>query len=109
MGTEATETCPDCRGTPEHAAIICGPDGCRLTVRTCDLCEGSGIVAPEAAGRYRKGRALREHRVHKLGFTQQQLADILGTSPILLNHVEHGRDDMPEQQWRRFEELSNCC
>jgi DNA-binding XRE family transcriptional regulator len=107
MGTEATATCPECRGTPEHAAIICGSDGCRETVRTCDFCGGFGIVALDAAERYRKGRALRQHRVHKLGLTQEQLAHRLGISPMLLNHVECGRADMPEN-WRLLEELSTC-
>jgi 16S rRNA G966 N2-methylase RsmD len=106
METEAAETCPCCEGTPQRLAISCGPDGCRETVSTCDLCGGSGIIASEAAARYRKGHALREHRVRKLGFTQKELAELLGTSPVLLNHVEHGRADMPDQQWRRFEELS---
>jgi 16S rRNA G966 N2-methylase RsmD len=106
MATEVTETCPYCQGTPQHPAIICGPDGCRQTVHTCDFCGGSGIVASEAAARYRKGHALREHRVRKLRLTQKQLAALLGTSLIFLNDVEHGRADMPERQWRRFEEIS---
>jgi hypothetical protein len=40
-----------------------------------DLCGGSGIVASDAAARYRKGHALREHRVRTLGLTQKQLAE----------------------------------
>jgi hypothetical protein len=106
METEAAETCPCCEGTPQSLAISCGPDGCRETAITCDLCGGSGIIASAAAARYRKGHALREHRVRKLGLTQKEFAEFLGTTPVFLNHVEHGRADMPDQQWRRFEELS---
>jgi len=91
-----TETCPQCQGTPTHAAIICGPNGCRETALSCDFCGGFGIVAVEAAERYRKGRALREERVHKLGLTEEQYAHILGgISARELNDIEHGRADMP--------------
>jgi hypothetical protein len=63
-----------------------------------DLCGGSGIVASDAAARYRKGHALREHRVRTLGLRQRQLAELLETSPVFLNAVEQGRADMTDQQ-----------
>jgi len=61
-----TETCPQCNGSPEHAPIICGPAGCRETRMSCDFCGGFGMVTVEAADRWRKGRVLREERVHRL-------------------------------------------
>jgi hypothetical protein len=84
---------------------MCGPNGCRETIRACDFCGGLGIVEVEAANRYRRGRALREKRVHKLGLTQEQLAHVLGISSRL-NDIECGRTDMPASVDRRLlEEL----
>ena len=95
MATNGTETCPECDGSPQHVAIICGPQGCRETIRACDFCGGLGIVEVEAADRYRRGQALRQLRVHKRQLTQKALAHILGISPYLLNDIECGRADMP--------------
>jgi hypothetical protein len=76
-----TETCPSCNNQGPHGAVMCGPNGCRETIRACDFCSGLGIVEVEAADRYRKGWALRNQRVHKRGLTQEQLACILGIEP----------------------------
>ena len=76
------ETCPKCLGNSQHAAIICGPGGCRETVLSCDFCGGMGIVAVEAADRWRKGRALRDERV-KGGYRrlkEQQLGALRSSS-----------------------------
>jgi len=61
MATNGTETCPQCDGSPQHVAIICGLQSCRETIRTCDFCGGLGIVKVEAADRYREGQALRQN------------------------------------------------
>ena len=95
MTTEGTETCPQCDGQGPHVAVLCGPNGCRETMLACDFCGGLGIVEMEAADRYRKGRALRQERVHKLGLTQEQLARRLGLSGRALNDIECGRADLP--------------
>lgn len=101
-----TETCPQCSGQPQHVAIMCGPNGCRETVRSCDFCGGFGIVSVEAGDRYRRGRALRNQRVHKRHLTQEQLARQLGISGRELNDIECGRADMPDTVDRRLlEEL----
>ena len=71
------ETCPECEGNSQHAAIICGPGGCRETVLSCDFCGGMGIVAVEAADRWRKGRALRDERV-KAGLSPAEGAALRG-------------------------------
>ncbi len=91
-----TETCPSCNNRGPYLAVICGPNGCRETMRACDFCGGLGIVEVEAADRYRRGRALRQMRVHKRHLTQEQLAHVLGISPILLSDIECGRADMPD-------------
>ena len=91
-----TETCPSCNNHGPHLAVMCGPNGCRETMRACDFCGGLGIVEVEAADRYRRGRALRQTRVHKRHLTQEQLAHVLGISPILLSDIERGRADMPD-------------
>jgi hypothetical protein len=52
---------------------MCGPNGCRETIRACHFCGGLGIVELEAAERYSKGRALRKERVHKLGLTRNSM------------------------------------
>jgi len=51
------------------------------TIRSCDVCDGFGIVSVEAADRWRNGRALRKERVHKLRLTQEQYARILDGIP----------------------------
>jgi DNA-binding XRE family transcriptional regulator len=61
-----------------------------------DFCGGLGIVEVEAADRYRRGQALRQMRVYKRHLTQEQLAYVLGISPILLSDIECGRADMPD-------------
>lgn len=92
MEGKGTETCPECRGTPQHVAVMCGPNGCRETIQACDFCGGLGIVEVEVADRYRRGRAMRKERVHKLGLTQEQYASILGgLSARELNDIECGR------------------
>jgi len=96
MATNGTETCPQCDGSPQHVAIICGLQGCRETICACDFCAGLGIVKVEAADRYRWGQALRQIRVHKHHLTQKGLAYILGISPQLLNNIECGQADMPD-------------
>ena len=95
MATNGTETCPECDSSPQHVAIICGPQGCRETIRACDFCGGLGIVEVKAADRWRRGQALRQLRVHKRHLTQKALAHILGISPMLLNDIEHGRAEWP--------------
>jgi len=85
---------------------MCGPNGCRETIRACDFCGGLGIVEVEVADRYREGRALRKPRVDKRHLTQEQLAHILGIEPELLSDIERGRADMPAWVDRRMlEEL----
>jgi DNA-binding XRE family transcriptional regulator len=91
-----TETCPSCNNHGPHLAVMCGPNGCRETMRACDFCGGLGIVEVEAADRYRRGRVLRQMRVHKLHLTQEQLAHVLGISPILLSDIERGRAGIPD-------------
>lgn len=71
------ETCPECEGNPQRAAIICGPGGGRETVMTCDFCGGTGIVGIEVADRWRKGRALRDQRV-KAGLSPAEGAAVRG-------------------------------
>jgi hypothetical protein len=101
-----TETCPSCNNQGPHVAVMCGPNGCRETIRACDFCGGLGIVEVEAADLYRKGAALREKRVHKLGLTQEQYAHILKIDPRFLNDIECGRANMPDTVDRRLlEEL----
>jgi hypothetical protein len=91
-----TETCPSCNNQGPHLAVLCGPDGCRETMRACDFCGGLGIVEVAAADRYRRGQALRQLRVHKHHLTQEGLAHILGISPMLLRDIECGRADMSD-------------
>jgi hypothetical protein len=97
-----TETCPSCNNEGPHLAVLCGPDGCRETLRACDFCGGLGIVEVAAADRWRRGQALRQIRVHKRHLTQKGLAHILGISPMLLNDIECGRADMPDTVDRRL-------
>jgi hypothetical protein len=68
MESKGTETCPECRGTPQHVAVMCSPNGCRETIRACDFCGGLGIVEVEAADRYRRGWAMRKERVPSSGW-----------------------------------------
>jgi hypothetical protein len=44
-----TETCPSCNNEGSHLAVLCGPNGCRETMRACDFCGGLGIVEAAAA------------------------------------------------------------
>jgi hypothetical protein len=74
--TSGSETCPECRGESQHFAILCGPNGCRETVRACDFCGDLGIVEVEAADRYRQGHILRKTRV-KAGYSPCEGAAIL--------------------------------
>jgi helix-turn-helix protein len=97
-----TETCPSCNNGGPHLAVLCGPNGCRETMRACDFCGGLGIVEVAAADRYRRGQVLRQMRVHKRHLTQAQLAHILGISPILLSDIECGRADLPDTVDRRL-------
>jgi Helix-turn-helix len=97
-----TETCPSCNNQGPHLAVLCGPNGCRETIRACDFCGGLGIVEVEAADRYRRGQALRQLRVQQHHLTQEQLAFGLGISPILLSDIECGRADMPDTVDRRL-------
>jgi DNA-binding XRE family transcriptional regulator len=76
---------------------MCGPNGCRETVRACDFCGGLGIVEVEAAERYREGHRLRTARV-KASLTQQGLGSILNISPITINVIECGRATKSEQK-----------
>jgi Helix-turn-helix len=102
-----TETCPQCEGTPQNVAVMCGPDGCRETIRACEFCGGLGIVEVEAAERYRKGRALREERVHKLGLTQEQYARIIGgISAREVDDIERGHAEIPAHLVGRIGELT---
>jgi Helix-turn-helix len=101
-----TETCPQCEGTPQHVAVMCSADGSRETIRACEFCGGLGIVKVEAAERYRKGRALREERVHKLGLTQEQYARIIGgISAPEVDDIERGRAEIPPHLVGRIGEL----
>jgi hypothetical protein len=88
------ETCPQCEGNPQHAAIICGPGGCRETVVSCDFCGGLGIVAVEAADRWRKGRALREERV-RARLSPAEGTALRGLTVFEQNEIENGRAEIP--------------
>jgi hypothetical protein len=88
------ETCPECVGNSQHAAIICGPGGCRETVLSCDFCGGMGIVSVEAADRWRKGRALRDERV-KAGLSPAEGAALRSLTVFEQNEIENGRADIP--------------
>jgi hypothetical protein len=96
-----TEICPSCNNQGPHLAVLCGPDGCRETMRACNFCGGLGIVEVTAADRWRRGQALRQLRVRQRHLTQAGLAHILGISPMLLNDIECGRADMPDTVDRR--------
>jgi hypothetical protein len=54
MEIEAAETYPRCESITQRPAISRGPEGCRETVTTCDICGGSEFLALEAAARYWK-------------------------------------------------------
>ena len=97
-----TETCPSCNNQGPHLAVLCGPNGCRETMRACDFCGGLGLVEVAEADRWRRGQALRQTRVHQRQMTQKQLAYLLGISPMLLNDIECGRADMPDTVDRRL-------
>jgi hypothetical protein len=97
-----TETCPSCNNQGPHLAVLCGPNGCRETMRSCDFCGGLGLVEVAAADRWRRGQALRQTRVLQRQMTQKQLAYLLGISPMLLNDIECGRADMPDTVDRRL-------
>ena len=100
------ETCPSCNNQGPHLAVLCGPNDCRETIRTYDFCGGLGIVEVAAADHWRRGRALRQLRVHQRQLTQKGLAHILGIRPMLLNDIECGRADMPNTvDQRRLEVL----
>jgi len=88
------ETCPQCEGSPQHTAIMCGPTGCRETVQSCNFCGGMGIVGIEAADRWRKGRVLRDERV-KAGLSPAEGAAIRGLTVFEQNEIENGRADIP--------------
>jgi hypothetical protein len=88
------ETCPECGGNSQHVAIICGPGGCRETVLSCDFCGGMGIVAVEAADRWRKGRALRDERA-KAGLSPAEGAALRSLTLFEQNEIENGRADIP--------------
>jgi hypothetical protein len=96
-----TETCPSCNNQGPHLAVLCGPNGCRETMRVCNFCGGLGIVELAAADRWRRGQALRQLRVHKRHLSQAGLAHILGISPMLLSDIECGWADMPDTVDRR--------
>src|SRR5215469_16894663 len=97
------ETCPEYVGNSQHAVITCGPGGCRETVLSCDFCGGMGIVAVEAAARWRKGRALRDERV-KAGLSPAEGAALTGLTVFEQNEIEHGRADVPSRLLSRTEE-----
>jgi hypothetical protein len=101
-----TETCPSCHNQGPHLAVLCSPNDCCETMRACDFCGGLGIVEVAAADRWRRGRALRQLRVHQHQLTQKGLAHILGIRPMLPNDIECGRADMPNTvDQRRLEVL----
>src|SRR5215471_11526241 len=91
------ETCPECVGNSQHAAIICGPGGCRETVLSCDFCGGMGIVAVEAADRWRKGRALRDERV-KAGLSPAEGAALKGLT-VFDRNAEAQRQPRTNLTW----------
>lgn len=83
-----TETCPQCRGIPEHMAVLCGPKGggddemgCRIATQTCEFCGGFGMAEIKIADRYHQGKQLRNVRV-KAWLTQRELAGLLKISPM---------------------------
>lgn len=84
--TMGTETCPSCNNRGPHVALMCGPQGCRETIRACDFCGGLGIVEIKAANRYREGHRLRDMQV-EAGPTQMGLGAILKISPITINAI----------------------
>jgi hypothetical protein len=88
------ETCPECEGSPQHTAIMCGPTGCRETVQSCNFCVGMGIVTVEAADRWRNGRALRDERV-KAGLSPAEGAALRGLTVFEQNEIENGRAEIP--------------
>jgi hypothetical protein len=88
------ETCPQCEGNPQHQAILCGPGGCRESVLSCDFCGGMGIVAVEAANRWREGRAMRDGRV-KAGLSPAEGAARRGLTVFEQNEIENGRAEIP--------------
>ena len=91
------ETCPGCDGNSQDAAIICGPGGCRETVLSCDFCGGMGIVAVEAADRWRKGRALRDERV-KAGLSPAEGAALKGLT-VFDRNAEAQRQPRTNLTW----------
>jgi hypothetical protein len=106
METEAAEACPCYEGTPQRPAMSRGPDGCREIVRTCDLCGRTGSSRQKR--RRGTGEAMRCASIACVNcLTLKWLAELLGTSPVVLNQVEHWQANPPDQQWRRFEELSH--
>jgi single-strand DNA-binding protein len=98
--------CPECRGAKSSYAVYCSDRGCQTGVRACDFCRGEGQVSPEAADRWRAGKAMRDERV-KQGRTQQQEAEWLGISPMELNDIEHGRRSMDEVKKPAIEEMES--
>jgi DNA-binding XRE family transcriptional regulator len=99
-------TCPICNGARGVFTITCGrPTGasgeelkCQPGMKPCFYCDGSGAIDDLTMERYRRGRALRELRVHQLRVTQEQLARILrcGVTGEEINAIEQGRTEMPE-------------
>lgn len=108
MSLEATgtETCPECRGTPEHTVIMCSDNGCRETVEACKLCGGLGLVEIAIAARHRKGHELLDVRVHGLGFTQREAGHVFGLDWMQIHEIECGRADAPLEYERRLRKLA---
>jgi hypothetical protein len=73
---------------------MCGPNGCRETMRACDFCGGLGIVEVEATERWRQGHALRNVRV-KAGFSPMEGAALRDITVFEQNDIECERALIP--------------
>jgi len=84
--------CPSCKGEGKIAGFGCGPNVCmKPIVMPCQLCDQTGKVSDEKLDWVRRGRVMREKRVHGSPYkTLRAAAEERGISVVEYSKMEQG-------------------
>lgn len=89
-----TETCPNCEGAGEVAALLRYESGCRPGVVRCYTCGGMGFIDTTHAAAIRDGKRRSQERIAG-GLSLREKAAQMGISPGELSRLEHANDWRP--------------